>query len=234
MDHKLFAKKLQNLKLLYIEDDLNIQAQIVEFLKRYMSHVFAASSAEKGLELYKKNTPDIILLDINLPGENGISLAKKIRQGDTHTRIVISTAYADKEFLLSAVELELTRYLVKPTTTKELVDALSKASDELYKKELKPVNLGKGYFYLPNKQIVMCNNQEIQLRRKELQLLEFFIKNTHRTLSYDLLQYEVWKEDPMSKDALRAQIRNLRKKIHKDVIKNYPAIGYKLFDGSEN
>ena len=147
------------------------------------------------------------------------------------TRIIISTAYTDKAFLLTAVELELTRYLVKPVTSMELMEALSKAADEYEGvKVFQEVNLGEGFGYDPERKVLLKEGKAVTLRRKEMQLLEFFITNAHSTLSYDALQYEIWPDSFMSKDAVRAQIRNLRKKSHPQIIKNISAIGYRLYE----
>lgn len=231
LDHHLFASKIKGLTLLYVEDDHEIQRYLAEFLGRYTSNLHLAQSAEKGKELYEKINPDIILLDINLPGKSGIDFARELRTHDHDTRIIISTAYTDKEFLLTAVELELTRYLVKPVTSVELMEALSKAADEYENRKLpKAVDLGEGYRYDNERKTLFHEDKVVTLRRKEMQLLEFFIDNAHRTLSYEELQYEVWNDSAMSKDALRAQIRNLRKKSHAKIIKNITAIGYRLYD----
>ena len=229
MDHYLFASKFQNLTLLYIEDDLEIQNSLAEFLERYTSNLHLAQSAEEGMELYKKICPDIILLDINLPGKSGLDFARELRQYDSNTRIVISTAYTDQEFLLTAVELELTRYLVKPLTSNELMEALTKAADE-YKGMDVPdaIDLGEGFCYDHKRKVLLCEEQVVTLRRKEMQLLEFFIAHADHTLTYEALQYKVWPDSVMTKDAVRAQIRNLRKKSHPGLIKNINAIGYRL------
>ena len=148
MDHYLFASKMKHLTMLYIEDDLEIQKCLGEFLERYTSNLYLAQSAEEGMALYKKTSPNIILLDINLPGKSGIDFAKELRKIDHNTRIIISTAYTDNEFLLTAVELELTRYLVKPVTSMELMEALSKAADEYDDRNiLQKVELGEGFSY---------------------------------------------------------------------------------------
>jgi len=231
MNHSLFATRLKNLTILYVEDDKNIQVHIAEFLKRYTSCLHLANSGEDALKLYKEVQPDILLLDINLPGMSGIDLAKIVRKNDLKTRIIISTAYTDKEFLLIAVELMITRYLVKPVTTIELVNALSKAALECNNNETTHlINLGKEYFYDKASKLILLEKKEILLRRKEMQLLEFFIANKDQTLSYDVLQYEVWQDMPMSKDAIRAQIRNIRKKTHAHIIENISAIGYRLYN----
>lgn len=231
MDHYLFASKMKNLTLLYIEDDPEIQKCLGEFLERYTSNLHLAQSAEEGMSLYEEIEPDIILLDINLPGKSGIDFARELRKDDHDTRIIISTAYTDNEFLLTAVELELTRYLVKPVTSMELMEALSKAADEYEGvKVFQDVNLGEGFSYDLERKVLLKEGKAVTLRRKEMQLLEFFITNAHSTLSYEALQYEIWPDSFMSKDAVRAQIRNLRKKSHPQIIKNISAIGYRLYE----
>ncbi|MEA2047276.1 MAG: response regulator transcription factor [Campylobacterota bacterium] len=230
MDHYLFASKIKNLTLLYIEDDVEIQAYLSEFLERYTSNLYLAQNAEKGKELYEEIHPDIILLDINLPGKNGIEFARELRKHDHTTRIIISTAYTDKAFLLTAVELELTRYLVKPVTSIELMEALSKAADEyITSNQSSEIHLGEGFLYNHERKVLLHNNEVVTLRRKEMQLLEFFIAHTGNTLSYEALQHKVWSDSVMSKDAVRAQIRNLRKKSHHGIIENISAIGYRLY-----
>lgn len=234
MDHYLFASKMKNLTLLYIEDDIEVQKCLGEFLDRYTSNLYLAQSAEKGKALYAEVSPDIILLDINLPGKSGIDFAKELRKMDHTTRIIISTAYTDNEFLLTAVELDLTRYLVKPVTSMELMEALGKAADEYAAMKVShDIDLGKGFSYSYERKVLLQKGEEVILRRKEMELLEYFIDNTHLTLSYEALQYEIWPDSLMSKDAVRAQIRNLRKKSHSKIIKNINAIGYRLYEKEE-
>jgi DNA-binding response OmpR family regulator len=218
--------------LLYIEDDSEIQNYLAKFLERYTPNLHLAQSAEEGKKLYEKFNPDIILLDINLPGKSGIDFARELREDDKNTRIVISTAYTDKDFLLTAIELELTRYLIKPVTSIDLMEALSKAADEYLPTKLSVhIDLGEGFTYHRIRKVLIKEDKVVTLRRKEMQLLDFFIAHLDRTLSYEELQYKVWTDSPMTKDAIRAQIRNLRKKSHPLLIKNITAIGYKLYDG---
>ena len=231
MNHQLLASKLQHLTLLYIEDDLQVQGFLAEFLKRYTSQLFLAQNATEGKKLYASVHPDIILLDINLPGQSGIDFAAEIRQKDHRTRILISTAYTDKPFLLKAVELELTRYLVKPVTGEELLEALTKATTELAQIDPDYVDLDEGFVYDKARKLLLHHEETIVLRRKEMQLLEFLIACKGHTATYEMLQYEVWPDSPMTQDAVRAQIRNLRKKSHPGIVVNVSGIGYRLCEG---
>jgi len=233
MDHYSIASKMKQLTLLYIEDDAEIQGYLAEFIGRYTPNLHLAQSAEEGQELYEKLQPDIILLDINLPGKNGIDFARLLREKDQATRIIITTAYTDQDFLLTAVELGLTRYLVKPVTSSELMYALNKAADELKDRD-KPIeneseiDLGRGFCYNKDSKSLMRDDTVVTLRRKEMELLEFFIANRNKIVTYEALEYEVWADALMSRDAIRAQIRNLRKKVYAEVIINVTAIGYQF------
>jgi DNA-binding response OmpR family regulator len=231
MNHHSLLEKLQNLHLLYIEDDIEVRGQIYEFLKRYFASVQETSSAEEAMQYFDRKKPDIILVDINLPGESGLNFAQKVRKEHHDVRIIVSTAYTDKEFLLTAIELELTRYLIKPVTGERLLDALEKASDEytlIYKRE-QLVELGMDFNYNKRQRVLRRGERELSLRPKEMQLLEYFIAHDSEIIAYDILEYNVWQENTMSRDAIRSQIRNLRKKTHNKIIENISGIGYRLY-----
>ena len=232
MNHSLLQEKLKDISVLYVEDDIKIRFYISGFLRRYTKQVIEASSAEEGLVEFDNNDIDIILLDINLPNKNGLEFARELRSAGKDVPIIISTAYTDKKFMLLAVELKLTRYLVKPLIGADILKALEKATDEIEQsKEEKrvAVDLGEGYIYDEKRKCVRYEGKEILLRRKEMELLEFFIKHSEETVIYDRLQYSVWEGIPMTKDAIRSQIRNLRKQTHKGIIKNITSIGYHLY-----
>ncbi len=226
MNHQAFAKKMNNYKILYIEDDYNVRRYITEFLNRYCPKVYSCESSEDGLELYKKYQPDILLLDINLPGMNGIDFATYIRQNDKKTRILISTAYTNQEFMVRAIELELTRYLVKPVTSEELIGAFEKCLSEL--RERDSIELGDGYSYNRKTTSITKDNRRTILRRKESEILEFFIEHEGEVLRYDMLESAIWSSGVMTRDAIRSQIRNIRKKIGFKSLVNVIGVGYKF------
>jgi DNA-binding response OmpR family regulator len=226
MNHKDFAHKMHNYSIVYVEDDDEIRHYITSFLERYCREVYACDSAESGLELYEKYAPDILLLDINLGGISGVEMASKIRKTDTKTRILISTAYTNKNFMLQAIELGLTRYLVKPMTNEDLVTALEKCWRELERQN--NVELGENYSYNRDLAHIIYKNQHIVLRHKEVELLELFITHEGEVLRYDFLEQSIWQDEPMTRDAIRSQIRNLRKKLTINVLENVSGLGYKF------
>ena len=217
---------MQTYTILYVEDDNEIRQYITSFLTRYFKKVYACDSAEEGWVLYAKHKPDILLLDINLGGMSGVELAANVRQTDSKTRILISTAYTDKDFMLQAIELGLTRYLVKPMTNDDLVLALEKCWLELENQN--NIDLGKGYVYHKNLAHIVHQETHTVLRHKEVALLELFLAHENEVLRYDFLEQNIWQDEPMSRDAIRSQIRNLRKKLPKNILQNVSGLGYKF------
>lgn len=109
---------LKDHSILYVEDEPSIRANIVEYLESYFDTVYTASDGAQALELYNKHRPDIAMLDINLPYMDGLTVAREIRSQDEKIKLVMLTAFTDKEKLLQATELKLTKYLVKPVAPK--------------------------------------------------------------------------------------------------------------------
>lgn len=221
--------KMKDYTVLYIEDEADVRKHIVEYLERYFKTIFISDNCEDGLLLYKKYSPNIILLDINLPGMSGIDFASLIRENDLTTRIIMTTAYTNKGFMLQAVELNLTRYLVKPVTGTDLINALEKAIIEMNKKNsFYTINLGEGYKYQIKEKNIIKNNTTITLRKKEIELLEFFISKKNETITYEVLETQIWTDDVMTEDAIRSQIRNIRNKTYSKIFKNISGVGYKF------
>jgi two-component system, OmpR family, response regulator VanR len=229
LDNK-FKKKLAKLKLVYIEDDDEIREYIKEFFERYLTQIYCAKDAETGIELYKKYRPHLLIVDINLPKQNGLQFIKNIRKRDKETKVVISTAYTNREFMLEAIELQITRYLVKPLTSDDLFKVLEKVMEELKYKEndLCLIDLGEGFIFNTQSNILFHHNAEINLRKKELELLNFFISKNNTVITYEMIDNEIWYESVMTPDAIRSQIRNIRRKTYPKIFQNISGIGYKL------
>ncbi len=226
MNHKNFAKKMSDYNILYIEDEQEVREYFNEFLSRYCKKVYACKSAEDGLEMYNQYKPDMVLLDINLPGINGIEFATTLRKNDKKIRIIMLTAYTDAKFMVKAVELELTRYLVKPVKSEDLLMAFEKCIDELSVDNI--INLGNGNIYSKKLASIISNTEKISLRKKEVDLLEYFIQHDGEIIEYDRLETNIWHDEVVSRDAIRSQIKNIRKKIGKDCLENIVGIGYRF------
>lgn len=227
---KILLEKLKTLTILYVEDEEGIRKKVSDSLKYYANEVIEAANGKVGLELYYEKNPDIIITDIMMPIMDGIEMVKKIREKDNKTPIVMITAHTDKEYLLSAVELHLEQYIVKPINLKELKDALSKCLSVILNNHSIEKELPCGYSYDFDNKVLTCKGEEIKLTKREIAFFELLLQNKNRVVTYEELQNYIWEDDVMTDAALKSLIRNIRHKLPKDYIVNLSGIGYRLAD----
>ena len=214
--------------ILYIEDDEGVRTINSRFLNRMFNELYEAKDGQEGYELYKKYHPDIILTDIKMPRLDGISLAKKIREKDKTTKIIISTAFSEKNYLMDAIELNLEKYIIKPLTSRNLMPALTKAIDSLEQQKNFKIFLDESFYFDNNTSLFYFNNKVIDLPKKELLFLKLLTLNKDRVVSYEEIEQNIWEDEYMSLNSLRTSIGFLRKKIPFNCIKNISNMGYKL------
>lgn len=220
--------KFKKYTILYVEDDEGVRTINARFLNRMFNELFLASDGEEGYALYKKYHPDIILTDINMPKMDGITLSKKIREKDQNTKIIVSTAFSDKSYLMDAIELNLEKYIIKPLTNRNLLPALTKAVNALELELDFKVTLDESFYFDNNTSLFYNDNKALDLNKKELLFLKLLVLNKNRIVSYEEIEQKVWENEYMSLNSLRTTIGFLRKKIPFNCIKNISNMGYKL------
>lgn len=129
---------LSKIRLLYIEDEKSIRDEISEILEDECLELIVATDGEDGFVKYKELIPDIILTDIRMPKINGVEMSKMIRKEDSDIPIIVSSAFNDSDYLLAAIGMGISNYLIKPIDLKKLFETLEKVAQELLiKDELK-------------------------------------------------------------------------------------------------
>ncbi len=220
---------LKNHSILYVEDEPEIQANIAEYLKNFFAYVHLADNGKKALEQYAKHRPDVVLLDINLPHVDGLTVAKKIREQDSTVKIVMLTAFTDKEKLLKATELKLTKYLIKPVPPKVFKETLQLLAEELRQNPSKFININECYSWDKETEHLVLNDVVVDLAEKEHRLLKLFINNKNKTISYEKIMATLWDdsfEREISIDSVKNQVSQLRKNLPADCISSVYGEGY--------
>lgn len=218
--------------ILFVEDEKALRENYVTYLKMFFREVYEARDGEEAYVLYKSKKPDIMIVDIHLPKLNGLDLLKKIRGQDHTTKAIMLTAHTDKAFLLQATELKLTRYLTKPISRKGLSEALDAAMEELSRFSISPIkkiDLEENYSWDSELRELRRFHMVVELTSREKKLLELLFSHKGRVFTYDEIFNYVWgyDENPTI-DGLKSLIKNLRKKLPKECIKNVFATGYKI------
>ena len=224
---------LKPFKLLYAEDDLIIRQGYVNYFKTIFQTVYSASDGQEAFSLYETHKPDILLLDVNMPYLDGLSLVKKIRQKDKDVKIVILTAYLDEERLIKAIPLGLTAYLKKPIRKRELQQTLLNlvSTLELQKRNDDKLWFSKETYWEKNANALFRDEVEVHLTKNEIVLLRVLSSKTKIHYSLDEILEEFWlrpNQKEMSHNSIRNLIKRLKQKLPDGSIENHYAIGYKL------
>ncbi len=234
---------MKKISLLYIEDDKDIQEIYLDVIEREVDIVHLASDGEEGFEKYLEIKPNIILLDINMPKLDGLSLAKKIREIDGDVKIIITTAYADQDKLLQAIELYLIKYILKPIEPTILTEALQKAKNEIVEiqKEQEPTvkifTLDEDSKWNFDTEKLYEQNVEVKLTKNERRLLKLLSTDKNKVFTFfeifDHISYDDFDKD-YDAGQVRALVKLLRKKVPKASILNIYGEGYRFNPISEH
>ncbi len=122
-DITAYTKKLT---LLYVEDDAMARDSSLVLFKEFFDNIIIAVDGEDGVEKYNNNNIDIVISDINMPKMDGLLMFEKIRQKDTHTHLILLTAYNDLEHYERSIKLDIEALLLKPINLAPLLSILDK------------------------------------------------------------------------------------------------------------
>lgn len=222
----LWLEKLKGLTLLYAEDEEGIRKPTANSLGYYFKTVYEAKNGEEGLEIYYDQRPDIILTDLRMPVRDGLYMVKEIRKHDKKTPILMITAHTDKEYLLSAIELKIEKYLIKPIALDELLSALQLCIEEIESDRSLFFECNGCRFDFKNRSVLHSDGHVCELTQKEADFLQLLVHKKGMVVSYDEIEMCVWKEEFMSIAALRTLVKTLRKKLSNQTIKNHSLAGY--------
>ena len=221
-------KKLRKYSVLYAEDDEGIRKSYEMILRKLCGTLHCASDGNEAFCIYTEKKPDILIADIKMPFIDGLQLVKKIRGIDKGLRILMTTAYTDEQYTLQAIELDISRYLVKPVMLEDLRGALGKCVRELEERNPELVCFENGLTYSIPLKIISSGGGEIPLTNIESRILEILIENRGRIVRYEKFESEIWRNEYMSKETLRSHIKSLRKKVGNEMIKSAKGLGYSI------
>jgi len=221
------------MKILVIEDDADIASNIGQYFEDKGHQLDFAYSGNHGLELATGNRFDLIILDLMLPGKDGITVCREFREkARQDTPILMLTARDTLDDKISGFEAGTDDYLVKPFSLLELevrVHALTRRGQA--KKSSVIIKIDNLELNRDTMQVTRANHS-VKLKPKAFKILEYLMQNADRVIPRQELIEHIWSDDPPEGDPLRVHIHSLRKKIDKpfdhDLIHTVHGIGYRL------
>ncbi|QJA08750.1 response regulator transcription factor [Romboutsia sp. CE17] len=216
--------------ILVVEDDANIQELIVEFLRAENYNVDYASDGLEGIQLFKKNNYDLIILDIMMPNLDGYSVCKMIRQ-TSKVPVIFLTALNQENDEVKGFDLECDDYITKPFSFNLLikrVEAVLRRSGNSISENSDCVIFEKLKLDL-NTYTADVDGKHVELTLKEFNILKSLIEKYPQVITRESLLDSIWGYDYYGDTRIvDAHIKNIRKKIELPYIKTVKGIGYTL------
>lgn len=203
-------------KILLIEDESHIRKFVNISLKREGFQVIEADSGEKGIEEAGKESPDIVILDIMLPGIDGYEVCKFLKKNYPEMGIVMLTARAQDRDKIEGLENGADHYIVKPFNPLELIAIIKSLLRRMYIGDnIRSKELISGEFKLDlNSKTLYKNDDEIELTPKEYLLMKLFMENPSKAFTRDELLDMVWGYNYIGENKIiDVNIRRMRSKI---------------------
>lgn len=201
------------MKLLIVEDEKDLVSGMSRGLKKNDFEVEVAYDGIEGLRYIEENNYDCVLLDINLPGLDGLSLLKKVREKDQRTKILILSARSEVEDKVQGLNLGADDYLTKPFYFVELLARIR----NLCKRQF--INHGSSIVFSdltldPDAKIVQINNQNLDCTAREYRILECLVLHKGQYQSAEEIIDYVWQsEADYFSNALKVHLSSLRRKL---------------------
>ncbi len=221
-------------KILIVEDDGDIIELLEYNLKREGYRVVSSDNGEEALDAIKKEMPQLIILDLMLPGIDGLEVCKILKQDEKLKQIpiVMLTAKGEESDIVVGLQLGADDYVSKPFSPKVLTARIKALLRRQEQKNI-PVQLRKIGSLIINipKHRVLYKETDLSLTKIEFNILEFLSRHPGRVFTRDQIMDSAWKEGKFVVDrAVDVHIRSLRKKLKSgsDIIETVRGIGYRF------
>lgn len=229
-DELILSKK----KILLVDDEKDILEFLSYNIKKEGAKVYTATNGLEAIDLAKKKKPDLILLDVMMPEMDGIETCQQLRESLETKDIMIAflTARGEDYSQIAGFDAGADDYISKPikprlliSRVKALLRRKQHASPAVSAIELKSLTIDRDRY------IVLKDNQEINLPKKEFELLALLISVPGKVFTRDNILSSVWGDDVVVGDrTIDVHIRKLREKLGVNHIRTIKGVGYKFED----
>jgi len=217
-------------RILIVEDDMDIQELLREFLKEAGYEVMSASDGIEAMDLFVKNKYDLILLDIMLPKIDGFGVCELIRK-QSQVPIIMLTALGGEEEQIRGLDLQVDDYITKPFSIPILIRkiaAVLRRSNQTKEDEHTTIAYQNLFLDLDN-YTATVDGTAYELTQREFEVLRELLTHQGRIMTRQNLLDKLWRYDFYGDErVVDTHIKNLRKKLGIDFIQTVRGVGYKI------
>lgn len=222
----------KNFKVLIVDDEQDV----LEFLSYNLSKegfdVFKADNGKTGVEIAKKENPDIILLDVMMPEMDGIETCRALRELPQFENTIIAflTARTEDYSQIAGFETGADDYISKPIKPRVLISRLKALLRRYDSKDAKSTIINAGNIQIDRERyLITFNGVEMAVPRKEFELIFLLASKPGKVFKREEILNEIWGRDIIVGDrTIDVHIRKLREKLGEELIKTVKGIGYKF------
>ena len=215
------------MKILLLEDEAMLSEAISEYLTSLGHRVTLNDDGSEALERLKTEAFDLLVLDINVPGIDGLELLEQLHLLKIRTPAIYTSALVDIEGISRAYDLGCYDYLKKPFHLKELSLRIDKVTQS-YAIPQSHLRLSKSYSYDAATSTLMCENVTQSLTKRQLQIIDLLARNRGRVVDFDQFRAYIWDEEYVDNATIRAEVSRLKKSLKEDFIQNIRSLGYMI------
>ena len=224
-------------RILIVEDNTDIASLLIDFFTDKGHIADFAADGLTGLHLVTVNEYDVILLDLALPGIDGIELCQKLRKElKSQTPILMLTARDSLDDKLIGFDVGADDYLVKPFDLLEVYARVQALWRRSFNSNQSIINVSDLVFNFETLEVTRADST-IKLNSIRLKILRLLMENSHRVVSRREIETYIWGDDPTESDALRTHLSAIRqvidKPFDKKLLHTIHSVGYRLYDDNE-
>jgi len=179
--------------ILYVEDEEGIRNELHRFLTYFSSKLFVEVDGVKGLELFKKHLPDIVITDIKMPNMNGIEMVKEIKKINPRQYIIFTSAHSESSYFLEAIEMRINGFVLKPIDLDLLEEKLTYIIEQMNIKNTK--ELYEGYILQQSRLAQMGEMISMIAHQWRQPLSTISAISTNMQLAFAFDQFDLSKEE---------------------------------------
>jgi len=219
--------------ILVVDDEPQIRRVLKTTLSTQGYVILEAKTGEEAVEVVRKEKPDLVLLDVNMPGAGGIEACREIRRSSEAPIIMLTVRNAERD-KVSALDAGADDYVVKPFGIEELLARIRAALRRFAPGDTLPPFVSKELKMDFETRMLTVRGEEIHLTPKEFDVLKYLVVNQGKPLTHRRILQSVWGPDYGEEtENLRVVINQLRKKIESDpahpkYIRTEPWVGYRF------
>lgn len=221
------------MKILVADDDQDLLELVAFSLAQSGFLALRAADGRDALRLFAAESPDLLILDINMPGLSGFEVCEAVRR-KSRVPVMMLTVRGEEEDLVRALELGADDYLNKPFSPRTLLARVRALLRRAGMEASSPVSAGRLRLDVEEHTITIGSRPAVRLTRLELRLLQLLLANAGHTVSSDRLLAQVWgHRSAADRQLLKQLVHRVRQKVERDpadpeILKTAPGAGYRL------